>query len=125
MATGRGVNPKSVFTRTNPADAAAKIPSTSPDGQNGFDVRTRDRVGVKVQNGTNQIVAYRLLGYTFEDEALAKPVELLATANVAVGANAWRQQLGVAGIAKVQVEVDPAAAAVGNLTVVIDCDVDG
>jgi hypothetical protein len=124
MATGRGINPKSVFTRTNPADAAQRIPALVADGQLGYDVRTRDILGIKIENDTNQVTAWRLLGFTFEDDALAEPVELLASANVAAGAND-HDKVELAGIACVQVEVDPAAAATGGLTVVFGTDVKG
>lgn len=124
MATGSGINPNSVFTRTDPADAAERIPNQATDGQAGYDIRTRDRWGVKITNATDQIVAFRVLGFTFEDGALDEVIELVASANIAAGGVAYEQGQHP-GVARIQVEVDPAAAATGDLKVVFGTDSDG
>lgn len=117
MATGRGINPKSIFTRAAPAAAAELIPNLPDDGQAGYDVRLHPHWGIKLQNNTVGIVAYRILGFTQEDVALAEPVVLKVSANVAANANDYAAGY-TPGIAHIQVEITPAGAVAGEVKVV-------
>lgn len=118
MATGRGVNPNSVFERTNPGDPAERIPNEATDGQDGYEIRSRQHWGVKIQNESDQSINYRVLGFTFEDTALAHPIELVASTAVAAATGVAYEKDRTAAIARLQVEIDPAAAATGDVTIV-------
>lgn len=119
----RGVNSKSVFARTNPTDGAEVLPSTTTDSLALYDIRTRDRLGVKAQNETDVAVDIALLGFTEEDSALAFPVTL-TTFQVASGANEYRS-VDAPGISYIQAQYDPSGAATGDLTVVFGTDSSG
>jgi hypothetical protein len=131
MATGRGINPNSVFTRTDPADAAQKIPNQTTDDQAGYDVRTADWWGIKIRNETEQVVAYEVHGYTFEDAALAEPIVLRSgslTAGDVTPQQDWVTSRHDAAeprddrVARLQVQLDPAAAATGAAKIVFQSD---
>lgn len=121
MASGRGINPESVFTRTNPGDAAQVVPTEATDGQAGYNVQGKDVVRVKVNNDSDVSVDVRILGFTFEDTALGEACELQATDAVAAGSATLYTITNPPS--RVQAEIDPAAAATGDVTIVFESDV--
>lgn len=78
----RGVNDTSVFTGSFSDINNHTLPDTSGTGE-GYDVRGKDAILVKVVNNQDQDATVELEGSTFEDAGMAEPDTAVASATVA------------------------------------------